>query len=241
MADTTTANSKNLYKDNTELYGKKIAPKEVPSTEIGIDIDDSFYETIASTGDSSVVDINKINAFTQITNSRETLYDVLDTMSRDSTIAAVLETYAEDATEPNEQGDIVWAEASNDKILKYISFLLDSLNVNKYIYQWIYSLCKYGDVYLKLFRQSDFEDALLKNVDEESRLLNEKFEASQEPYNVLADKEKLEVSDEELEKGLDDAAKQYQMSREDFEKEIKDKELFKYDLLMKKAMKVVTE
>ena len=59
--------------------------------------------------------------------------------------------------------------------------------------------------------------------------------------DAVADKEKLEVSDEELEKGLDDAAKQYQMSREDFEKEIKDKELFKYDLLMKKAMKVVTE
>ena len=59
--------------------------------------------------------------------------------------------------------------------------------------------------------------------------------------DAVADKEKLEVSDEELEKGLEDAAKQYQMSREDFEKEIKDKELFKYDLLMRKAMKVVTE
>jgi trigger factor len=59
--------------------------------------------------------------------------------------------------------------------------------------------------------------------------------------DAVADKEKLEVSDEELEKGLEEAAKQYQMSREDFEKEIKDKELFKYDLLMKKAMKVVTE
>ena len=66
-------------------------------------------------------------------------------MARDSTIAAVLETYAEDATETNEQGDVVWCEASDDKILKYITFLLDTLNVNKHIYSWVYSLCKYGD------------------------------------------------------------------------------------------------
>ena len=59
--------------------------------------------------------------------------------------------------------------------------------------------------------------------------------------DAVADKEKLTVTDEELEKGLTETAEQYQMSREDFEKEIKDKELFKYDLLMKKAMKVVTE
>jgi hypothetical protein len=31
------------------------------------------------------------------------------------------------------------------------------------------------------------------------------------------------------------------MSREDFEKQIGNKELFKYDLLMRKAMKVVCE
>ena len=38
-----------------------------------------------------------------------------------------------------------------------------------------------------------------------------------------------------------EAAEKYGMSVEDFEKEIGSKELFKYDLLMRKAMKVVTE
>ncbi len=59
--------------------------------------------------------------------------------------------------------------------------------------------------------------------------------------DAIVEKEKLEVSDEELEKGLEDSAKQYGMSKEDFVKEIGNTELFKYDLLMKKAMKVVTE
>ena len=173
MADTTTANSKNLYKDDKSIYGTKINAVEVPPTEIGIDTENTFYDSIVSDGDSSVVDINKINAFTQITNSRETLYDVLDTMAQDSTIAAVLETYAEDATETNEQGEVVWCEASDPKILKYVTFLLNSLNIDKHIYSWVYSLCKYGDVYLKLFRESDFSDSLLD--EKEQTVLNEKF------------------------------------------------------------------
>ncbi|MGM9877959.1 MAG: trigger factor [Bacilli bacterium] len=59
--------------------------------------------------------------------------------------------------------------------------------------------------------------------------------------DAIVTKEKLEVSDEELEKGLNETSEQYGMSREEFEKQIGSKELFKYDLLMRKAMKIVTE
>ena len=43
------------------------------------------------------------------------------------------------------------------------------------------------------------------------------------------------------EDGLKEAAEKYGMSVEDFEKEIGSKELFKYDLLMRKAMEIVTK
>lgn len=169
--------TKDMYQDNPDLMGKKINPVTTPDVNIGIDTANAFYDSIIEGGEAAAVDINKINAFTQITNNRETLYETLDTMAQDSTVSAVLETYAEDATETNEQGDIVWAEASDPKVLRYVSFLLDSLNVDKYIYQWVYSLCKYGDVYLKLFRESDFEDSLLnEQEDKNDKLLNEKFE-----------------------------------------------------------------
>ncbi len=59
--------------------------------------------------------------------------------------------------------------------------------------------------------------------------------------DAVVEAEKLEVSDKELEDGIEEAAKNYGMKKEDFEKEIGSKDLFKYDLLMKKAMKVVTE
>lgn len=59
--------------------------------------------------------------------------------------------------------------------------------------------------------------------------------------DAIVEKEKLEVTDEELEAGLKETSEQYGMTVEEFVKQIGTKELFKYDLLMRKAMKVVTE
>ena len=59
--------------------------------------------------------------------------------------------------------------------------------------------------------------------------------------DAIIDNEKIEVSDEELESELKKTSEQYKMSVEDFLKEIGNKELFKYDLLMRKAMEIVTK
>ena len=58
--------------------------------------------------------------------------------------------------------------------------------------------------------------------------------------DAVIEKEKIEISEKELEDGLKDAADKYGMTKEEFLKEIGTKELFKYDLLMRKAMKVIT-
>jgi trigger factor len=59
--------------------------------------------------------------------------------------------------------------------------------------------------------------------------------------DAIVEKEGLTVSDKEFDDGINESAKQYGMKKEDFLKEIKDPELFRYDLLMRKAMKVITE
>ena len=162
-----------IFNKENDKIGQKINPLPMPETEIGVDTDNNFFKDIAELGDSSSIDITAINSFAQLSQSRETLYQVLDTMAQDSTVASILEIYAEDATEQNEQGQTVWVESSDADIAKYVTFLLKSLNVEKNIYKWVYSLCKYGDLYLKLFRQSDFDDDLIKEKD----VLNEKFNA----------------------------------------------------------------
>ena len=44
--------------------------------------------------------------------------------------------------------------------------MLDTINVDKHIYSWVYSLCKYGDLYLRLYRQSEFVDPIFGEQEE---------------------------------------------------------------------------
>lgn len=164
----------NIINQESPDLGKKTVAVPKPETNIGIDTDNEFFENIIGVGEAQAIDISEINSFSQISNNRETLYHVLDTMAEDPIIASMLEIYTEDATETNDTGRIVWAESSDSNVAKYVDFLLKSLNVDKNIYRWVHSLIKYGDVYLKLFHQSDFEDDLFINNENKTKL-NEEF------------------------------------------------------------------
>lgn len=143
-----------------DLYNTKIQPVSVPQKEIGIDLNNTVMSNIADTIETSQFDVNALNSFTQVSRSRNEIYNVLDDMGNDSTLAAVLETYAEDATETNDQGNIVWCESPDADASAFVTYLLNALNIDKNIYKWTYSLCKYGDVYLRLYRESEYDDLL---------------------------------------------------------------------------------
>ena len=152
--------------ENTEMiYGKPTKAVPVPPKNIGIDVDNELFQDIIKAGESSQLDISKLESFLNIAQSRDQIYDMLDAMAEDGSIAAVLETYAEDATEYNDQGQIVWAESSDSKIAKYVEFLLNTMNVDKNIYNWVYKLCKYGDVYIRLYRESEQADPVFGDKD----------------------------------------------------------------------------
>ena len=164
------------FQEDPNLYNKKIQAVPTPDKQIGIDLSDSMLNHIIDGIQNSQIDMTAINSFTQVSRSRNEIYETLDYMSEDSIIASILETYAEDATETSDQGRIVWCESSDGNAGKFVTYLLDSLNVDKNIYRWAHSLCKYGDVYLRLYRESDYEDdifALKDKRQKERQKLNE--------------------------------------------------------------------
>lgn len=169
-------NQNTAFINDEQSYNSPIKNKPMPEKNIGIDTQEVLFDNIANAGLSSQLDISALESFTQVSQSRDQLYAMLDTMSQDSIVSAVLETYAEDATEYNDNGRIVWAESSNGDVAKYITYLLDTIGTDKHIYKWVYSLCKYGDLYLKLFRESESKDLLFdqketcKNLNEDVNL-----------------------------------------------------------------------
>ena len=165
------AETNNISQENREIYNKKINTVPAPDKQMGVDVDNALYDNIIDTQVSSHVDLSSLNNLTTTAQSRNDIYNVYDTMCEDGTLSAVIETYAEDATERNDAGNIVWVESEDPNIAKLIEYYLDIMNVDKHIFKWTYSLCKYGDVYLRLYRESDYDDALFRK--KEPKQLNE--------------------------------------------------------------------
>ena len=157
-----------------DLYNKKTVAVPAPERKKDVDVDNNFYENIIDGVINNVLDLNSFNSLENTAQSRNELYNVYDNMCQDGTISAVIETYSEDATERNDDGLIVWAESDNAEVAKMVEYLLDTLNVDKHIFKWVYSLCKYGDLYLRLYRESEYNDELFSSsLKKDKQQLNE--------------------------------------------------------------------
>lgn len=163
-----------------EKVKAKVVPK--PEPQIDAEVDNKFESTILNAAVSSSLDIGKLESFTNVAQTRDQIYNTIDTMCMDSTLAAVLETYAEDTVETNEKGRSVWCESNDANVANYVTYLLDDLAVEKYIYKWAVKLIKYGDLYIKLFRDSDYTKDVI--FDDPNNPKEEKKEKLNEDVNI---------------------------------------------------------
>ena len=178
-------------------YENKTISKPYPDKMKDIDLSGQLFDNIIDAAEKSSVDMNTINSFSSISRSRNNVYELLDLMAQDPTISAILQIYAADATETNDSGQVMWCDSDDEKVLGMVTHLLDSMNVDKYAYDWVYSLVKYGDLYLRLYRESEYENDLFtdkkKSLNEDVILKNfkksdkyaEYIEMVKNPANVF--------------------------------------------------------
>lgn len=148
---------KEVYQRMIDHPNKAVAVPR-PDKIVDTDTHNAFINNIIDAMDSKKLDTNALNSFTSISQSRDTVYTLLDYMGEDPIIASALEIYAADATETNPQGQIVWAQSDDAKVLNCVMHYLEDMNVDKNAYGWLYSLIKYGDLYLRLYRRSEFDE-----------------------------------------------------------------------------------
>ena len=166
-------------KNQKEFINSVIKPTKNRDPEVGIDTNKTIVNNVLDAVEIGNFNTSEINSLMQTAQTREQTYELIDAMAEDDVIAAVLETYAEDTVETDENGRSVWVEADSTDVLDYVQWLLNSLNVNKKIYQWAYCLVTYGDVYVRLFRESDVdEDPLFNNAPKKT--LNEQLQNEQD-------------------------------------------------------------
>lgn len=178
MADTKKTNTK-PKQSKSSLVGSQAKPTTLDSNlKLDIDTNQVLVDNIIQAGLSDNLDLSTLSQFTSISNSREQIYDLIDTMAADSDVAAIIKVYAEEVCETSDNGHVVWAESDDPKVSMFVNYLLNVLNVDKKIYNWAYNLIKYGDVYLRLYRESEYQDILfdtdkIKKVYGARNVLNE--------------------------------------------------------------------
>lgn len=150
-------------KQSSPLVGSQAKPTTLDNTTtLDIDTNKVLADNIIEAGLTSKLDIAALENFTSISNSRDQIYQLIDTMAQDSSVSAILKTYAENVCEPADNGHVIWCESTDPNISKFVNYMLNIMNADKNMYGWAYTLTKYGDLYLKLFRESDYKDELFK-------------------------------------------------------------------------------
>ena len=150
-----------MNEENKVPEGTKIEVKPLEPPQTDIDLNKSLEDAILTSAQGGDLQSGVFESFSTAAQNREAEYELIDTMAMDSTIAAAIETYAEDITQPNSKGDIFWVESDDAEVGKYVEYILKKINVDKQAFSWAYNLTKYGDVYLRLLRDSDFSNSRL--------------------------------------------------------------------------------
>lgn len=132
------------------LNGIRVKPNTGKSQDSEIDPDSELAQILGA-DDVTQQQMLSIAQFREMSQNRNEQYDVFDEMEKDATVAAALKMYADDATQYNLDGDVIWVESDNPDIAKFGNRLIEKLGINRLAWSHIYNLVKYGDLYLETF------------------------------------------------------------------------------------------
>lgn len=148
-----------------DVLGIRIKPNTTGDNSIPITRPGHSLVDLLDMDKDSVINISDLNDFRTLSDLREYQYRVYDEMVKDSVIASAIEMYADDATQYNRDGSIIWVDAEDKDIAAFGNRLIDILKLDQNAWSHIYSLCLYGDLYLETFMDTEKESEKLQRND----------------------------------------------------------------------------
>lgn len=194
----------NIRKRFNPDTGLRVRMATVPGVdnELGVSSSSEDLTNKQIESENSIIDATEVEKFMTLSSYRDERYVAFETMLSDPIVSAAVEMYADDATQYNRDGNIIWAESDDPVIAEAANRLIRVLDIQNSAWRHIYSLCVYGDLYLRLYKNGDKSDTLdyddtnissLTIIPEDNtRNLEERIEYVNNPATVfdLQDKDK---------------------------------------------------
>lgn len=136
--------------------GIRVKPNNSRRNDTGIDADDKLLSDILNPENAYAL-LDNISQFRELSGNRNEMYDAFDEMEKDARISAALSIYADDATQTDLNGNVVWIKSDDPDIAAFGNRLLRVLKINQNAWSHIYQLCKYGNCYLELFYDDELD------------------------------------------------------------------------------------
>lgn len=133
------------------LNGIRVRGNSQKSSEVSLEVDNDLASSLLEDSEVEQQILSTINKFRELSSNRNEQYDAFDEMEKDSIISAAIRMYADDATQYNLDGNVIWAEADDPNISDFANRLINVLKLNENAWFHIYNLVKYGDLYLETF------------------------------------------------------------------------------------------
>jgi hypothetical protein len=107
----------------------------------------------------------------QIEYERRRRYHDYEKMDEYPEIGAALDIYADDATQTHLDGSILAVETEDDRVKDAVSDFIDETNLDKYLWDIIRNMCKYGDCFVENIVDMNNPDAGIQRL----KILNPVF------------------------------------------------------------------
>ena len=90
------------------LIGAQAVPTTLDTTtKLDIDTNKVLIDNIIEGATNGILDTGAIENFTTISNARDQIYQLIDTMVLDSSVASIVRTYAENVCDPADNGHVI--------------------------------------------------------------------------------------------------------------------------------------
>ena len=179
---------KSLYARLKRLFSTDVVVRNVGGKKLKIkDTDSIMYATDRNSlrDRFNRIRSTNVNAYSRDFSlayqaARMDLFRDYDTMDMDPIIASALDIYADECTTINELGSMLTIHSKNNNIKQILHNLFyDILNIQFNLWSWTRNMCKYGDLYLKLYITPEYGVYLVEPI---SSYNVERIENA-DPYN----------------------------------------------------------